>query len=452
MKIKPLRLTVALALALDFSGSLHVYGMEDALGSTRENIMATILTIIAGLWLAAKAVPSSDQDGDDVYWVAFLLPLAFVLSISDIFSFVQEGWSFARYVMFIGGTVALVLLAARRAPTPWIAALTFALGVGLRSIHMKYVPLEPIRGDMLPLVQQALGNLFAGNSPYTTYSMPWELPLTYLPLTWLSYTPAFLTDLDLRWINIVAEGAILGAALFTARRMPGRTMRADAPLLLWSLLFLLPSVIHWDMITSAPIGWAVLAWALALVVTRRREAPLLIGMCAATTPFIAVFVPLIAVYWWRTDGLAVLVRRGVVAAAVATVLLLPWFAWSPQPFLDGSFRWFNDLDRFPGTKWQGEETWVQITGWSGEFWRRGWETWLKPIQMLLVLLVTALYALRRASRADLLPYSTAAFILFMSFNPVLWPYLYNPALIAALLATAVPASGLVNPTQMKAHA
>jgi hypothetical protein len=30
----------------------------------------------------------------------------------------------------------------------------------------------------------------------------------------------------------------------------------------------------------------------------------------------------------------------------------------------------------------------------------------------------------------------AAFLLFMLFNPVLWPYLYNPALVAALAAVA----------------
>ncbi|CAA9226350.1 MAG: hypothetical protein AVDCRST_MAG93-682, partial [uncultured Chloroflexia bacterium] len=81
----------------------------------------------------------------------------------------------------------------------------------------------------------------------------------------------------------------------------------------------------------------------------------------------------------------------------------------------------------------------------------GWEDWLKPVQLALVLAVTALYAGHRAKRMDLLRYATAAFILFMLFNPVLWPYLYNPALIAALLATAVPRTTLCIPSHLKAH-
>jgi hypothetical protein len=446
-----LRLAVALGLALDVSGALHVYGIHDALGSTRENIMATILLIIAALWLTARPTTSSNQDELDASWVAFLIPLAFVLSISDIFSFVQEGWSTTRVVTFGGGTITLLLLALRRAPTALITALAFALGVGLRSIHIKYIPIEPSRGDMLPLVQQALTNLLAGQSPYTTYQMPWEVPLTYLPLTWLAYAPAFLADWDVRWINVVAELAILGAAVFTARRMPTRRVRADAPMLIWAWLFLSPTIIRWDMVTSAPIGWAALAWALALVVTRHRLAPLTLGIAAATTPLIVVFAPFIAACWWREEGWKALVRKGISAGVVAGVLLLPWYVWSPTQFLDGSFRWFNDLSRFPTEKWEAEHTWVDITGYAGEFWARGWEDWLKPVQLALVLAVTALYARHHAKRMDLLRYATAAFILFMLFNPVLWPYLYNPALIAALLATAVPRTNLVIPSHLKAQ-
>jgi hypothetical protein len=433
-----LRLAVALGLALDFSGALHVYGMHDALGSTREHIMATLLLLIAGLWLVVKPAPSSDHRETDVHWVAWLAPLAFVLSISDIFSFVDEGWSLTRALVFGGGTLALCFAALRRAPATVVAALSLALGIGLRSIHIKYIPIDPSLGDMLPLVQGALDNVLAGRSPYTMYQMPWELPLTYLPLTWLAYAPAYLTGIDIRWTNVVAELLVGGAAVFVGSRLQGG--RSDAPLLMWAWLFLSPSIIHWDMVTSAPIGWAALAWMLALVVTRQHFAPVALGVTAGTTPFVAVFAPFVALLWVYERGWTTLLRRGLIAAAVAGVLILPWFVWSPDQFLEGNVRWFNDLNRFPGEKWAEEETWVQITGFAGEFWRRGWETWLKPIQAALVLLVAAVYAARRAPRAALLPHTVAAFILFMLFNPVLWPYLYNPALVAAMLATALPSS------------
>jgi hypothetical protein len=128
---------------------------------------------------------------------------------------------------------------------------------------------------------------------------------------------------------------------------------------------------------------------------------------------------------------------------LAAALLLPWFLWGPGPFLDGAVRWFNDLNRFPRMKWQTEHTWADITGFSGLFWEWGQERWLKPIQAAGVLLVAGLYALQGARPADLGRFATAAFLLFMLFNPVLWPYLYNPALVTALLAVA--GAGLLEP-------
>ena len=127
-------------------------------------------------------------------------------------------------------------------------------------------------------------------------------------------------------------------------------------------------------------------------------------------------------------------RRLLIAGIVAAALLLPWFLWTPGPFLDGTVRWFNDLDRYPRTKWQVDHSWREITGFSGLFWEWGLETWLKPIQAGLILCVTAVFALRGARLVDLGRHATAIFLLFMLFNPVLWPYYYNPALVTALLA------------------
>lgn len=136
-----------------------------------------------------------------------------------------------------------------------------------------------------------------------------------------------------------------------------------------------------------------------------------------------------------------MLQRFGVAAGIAFVCIAPWVFWAPGPFWEGNVQWFNDLDRFPRMKWDTEHTWTQITGFSGLFWARGWERWLKPIQLSVVLFVTMLYWVRGASAAGLLPCATAVFLLFMVFNPVLWPYLYNPALVTALLAVA--GSGLV---------
>ena len=435
---RPLGLAVAMGIVLDITGAMHVYGLADAKGQTRELISAFLLLGIAVLWLLPSSEPAVST-GDGSGWLAFLPPLVAAISISDVLSFISAGWTSARFLVLGGGIITLVALALWRRHHTAGVVLAMGLGVAIRAIHIRHVPLEPARGDMLPLVQSALANLVQGNSPYTTYHMPWELPLTYLPLTWLAYAPAYLARIDLRWTNILAEFAVLAAALFVAlgtdeRRRPVIIRTAG---LYWATLFLSPTVIHWDMVTSAPIGWVALAWSLALVVTsRHRAASVVLGVAAATTPLVAVLAPLVVVCWWRASGTWSALRHGVRAAFVAAILLLPWLIWAPGPFIEGNVSWFNDLNRFPRVKWQTEQTWEQITGFSGWFWSRGREGWLKPIQAGLLALVTLLYALRGAQLGHLQRYTAAAFLLFVLFNPVLWPYLYHPALLAALLAVA----------------
>jgi hypothetical protein len=436
-EIKPLSLLVVLGIVLDLSGALHVFGFGDAATLTREATLATLLLLVALVWILRRPSAADVPPARTVLLVAALPLIAAIFSISDVLTYVARGWSPARLLIFGVGTVSLLVLALRRAHGAAFAAVALLLGIAIRYIHIKYLPLEPTRGDMLPLVQQALGNFFQGASPYTTYRMPWELPLTYLPLTWLAYAPAYLIGIDLRWTNLLAELGLLGAVLFLARAGRGAERRV-APhyaLLLWAWIFLSPTIVHWDMVTSAPIGWVVLAWTLALAAAGPPfAAALAAGIAAATTPLIAVVLPLLALNWWRGYRLVGLLRFGGVTVLVAATLLLPWLAWSPDAFLEGNLRWFNDLDRFPRMKWRTEHTWATITGFSGFFWEWGREAWLKPIQALGVGLIALVYLLRGASQSDLPRHATAAYIVFTLFNPVLWPYLYNPALVAGWLA------------------
>ncbi len=426
-----------MAVVLDITGAMHVYGLADAKGESRELVSAFLLLGIALLWLLLPSGAATREEAEPA-WLGFLPPLAAAISISDVLSFISAGWTPVRLLVLGGGALVLFVLALVGRYEAWAVALAMALGVAIRALHIRHVPIEPARGDMLPLVQRALDNLFQGASPYTTYHMPWELPLTYLPLTWLAYAPAYLAGIDLRWTNVVAELAVLGAGLFVARHVRERRPHAAATTaLFWAALFLSPTVIHWDTVATAPIGWAALAWSLALVATSRwLAAAVALGLAAATTPLVAVLVPLAAVCWWRTLGLGSALRHAVLAAAVAAIVLLPWALWAPGPFVEGNFQWFNDLDRFPRMKWQSEQTWSEITGFSGWFWQRGLESWLKPAQAGCLALVTLLYAARGAAPAAMHRYAAAAFLLFVLFNPVLWPYLYHPALVAALLAVA----------------
>ncbi len=443
-----LLLLVATGLILDIGGVLHVYGFVLYGGSYQQTghtvqVMATraalALFVLAGCWLAVCPARRAPAPLAPPSWLGLLPPLAATLCAVDVLGVVGPDWSPAWLLVSAGGVIVLTALALCRAPAAIVAYVALILGSTYRLVEMWHVSISTAGTDMLPLTLAALDKFFAGHSPYTTHFVPWALPLTYLPLTWLAYAPAFLLGLDIRWTNIVAEVALLGAALFVARHAGGggRRRAASATLLLWAWFFLSPAVRHWDMVTTAPIGWAAIAWTLALIASgRHRAAAVVLGLTAGTTLLIGPIVPLIAFCWWREAGVRTVVGRGVLAAVVAGVVLLPFFLWAPGPFLDGTILWFNDLDRMPRGTWQDFRTWAGITGFSGLFWARGWEGWLKPIQGALVALVSVLYAVRGASRADLTRHVVGAYLLFTLFNPVLWPYLYNPALVAALLAVA----------------
>jgi hypothetical protein len=337
--------------------------------------------------------------------------------------------------------------AVRRWPAVRLSALAALVGIAVRMVHFSRFSID-VGGDMLPLTRSALGSLMAGRSPYAFRKVPELLPLTYYPLTWLAYLPPYLAHIDLRWTNILAELAIPAAAIYAGSRTRG--LRAGAPddrsrsaLLLWSFVFLLPSSVFFDRITTAPVAWALYAWTLATIACGSRRDWLLAGLLAAATPLAALLVPFLGLTWWRQLSRRQAIGRAVLATAVALAFIVPFYLWSPRGFLDGAVLWFNDLKRFPGTKWAAYQTWQRYVGFGGLFWRAGLQKWLVAIQWSLVLAIAALH-LRRGGQRRLLPgHVASAFIAFMVFNSVHWPYFYQPALVCGLvaLAVAVPAKG-----------
>lgn len=425
---------VLAALLLDVAGSQHVY--------SRPTIAAAVLAGLAMLWLLPR--PHALRELSVQRVVALLPVVALVAAMVDVATFVpaNSGWSPARFVLLFGGGALLLTL--NRAPAVWIAGAALALGTAIRLIHMRHVAITPANGDMLPLAQGAIANLLAGRSPYMTYTMPWEVPLTYLPVTWLAYLPTYLANLDLRWTNIAAQVVIGGAVAWLAAQRGGTSWRNEPALILWAWLFLQPSVIHWDTGNTAPITWALLAVLIALTVAgKQRAAAVALGVTAAGTPLIAVFGPFVALHWLRRYTWVQTARLLVIAGMVAAVVIVPFFVWAPQDFVQGTYRWFNTLDGWPRQKWLETEPpiWSIITGFSGEFWARGVENWLKPIQAFIVVGVASLFWWRGAPADQLSKHAAVAYLGFMLFNPVLWPYLYNPALVVGLVGlVALPAA------------
>lgn len=435
-------LVAGLGLVLDLSGALHIYWLGP-LSQLLAAATALLLVGIAAGWLLLArrasatdaAEPATQHESTRITQriLTLLMLLAWLATTRDLIVFLAPALT-PLWMILAGASALLFALALRRPPSVgWLLLGAALLGSFARLASFAYVPIEPARGDMLPLVQRALDNLFAGRSPYTTYAMPWELPLTYLPVTWLAYLPPYTLGLDIRLTNLLAE-LLIGAALAwlaTARHEP----RDEPGRLLWAWVFLQPTSLNWSLSTTAPVLWALLALTLVLTLGGRlRSAALALGLCAAASPLAVVAAPFMLLRWLRVVGWrrAVLLAGG--AGLVALAFVLPFLIWSPQEFLFGGLRWFNDNDLFPRLRWELDQTWARMVGFSGIFWRHGLVGILKPIQALLLAGLIGLYWRWGASGERLAPLVVVAFLLFMVFNPVLWPYLYNPALIAALVA------------------
>ncbi len=337
-------------------------------------------------------------------------------------------------------------------PARFLAA-TIGVGLALRLVAISLIPITIRLGDMLPLISMATTRLLHGQNPYIVYRMPWELPLTYWPLTLLSYLPTAAAGLDLRWTNLLF-GPAVGALLLWAggRRGPGTAGYA------FGLLYLTPTSLQWDISTAAPPYWAWLCVAFAATTAAGRHkrviqiAPVVVhrppvlgelgvgaaaGLALAAAPLVWPFLPFLGLHWF-TQGHRVTLWRTAGALIVATVLVGPFLLWDRAGFWNGAVAWFNDLDRLPLLKWQTDKSWRFEIGLAGPFWTAGAQAWLKPLQIMLIgglILVAVGCRLRPlATPAAALRWGAAAYLLFMVLNPVIWPYLYAPALLALVFA------------------
>ncbi len=458
-------LAVGLGLTLDVTGALHVYGLDALAGQKLSYAGALLLAGFALIGLRLATSPSPFAARDDIVATFVSLPIrrlliglllaAWLATARNWFVFLLPHTDSIAWLIVVGGGLALLLALVYPPPPGWILLGAVVFGSLVRAGSFAGFPIEPARGDMLPLVQGALGNLLSGHSPYTIYAMPWELPLTYLPVAWLAYLPPFAVGLDIRLTNLVAElaiGALLYGLAVAQRRAADPSLKWSAALafvwsyetalLLWAWVFLLPTSVNWSLTTTAPVQWLFIAATLVLFLRgRRRLTALALGLCAAATPLAAIIGLFVGLHWLRTAGWRRALALSGGALLVATLISAPFFIWAPGPFVLGAWRWFNDNDMYPRLRWEMDNIWAFMIGFSGVFWRHDLVGLLKPLQAILLLGLGGVFWLYRCAAWRAAPIIVAAYLLFTMFNPVLWPYLYNPALIAALITATMLAQG-----------
>lgn len=406
--------------------------------------LGALLAAIAGAWLVtSRAGATARAPGAAIVGRVAPLLLAAAPALSVAFSLLERRRMlvFAPDWMLVslafGGLLAACAVLPR-APLSLVATGAMIAGLGLRLFDFAVIAIDPRRADMLPLLVSALDNLMHGRSPYATYEMPWPVPLTYLPLTWLAYGPALLAGLDVRWTSTVCELVLFAVLLVVAG---GPRASSSRPLvLLFAAWFPASSLVAADAMTAMPVQSLALGATAALVVSGHRRAPLALGLALATTPLTAALLPLVVVHWSR-HGRATLMRRLGIAVTVAATCLLPWILWSPRGFWDGPVTWFNRIDGFPRRTWESAHVWEHVAGFTGLFWRLGLEGLLRPVQIVLVAAILMAQARHGRTSGDERPDAAmvATLLGFLLFNVIIWPYLYEPVVALALVSVATEA-------------
>ncbi len=162
---------------------------------------------------------------------------------------------------------------------------------------------------------------------------------------------------------------------------------------------------------------------------------LALGAAFAAGPLVLPFAPFIGV-WWLRRGWRYALAQAAAAALVGLLAVGPFLLWDRPAFWLGAVTWFNDIEVLPRAKWEADQSWIYEIGLAGQFWQAGLENWLKPLQFAgLALLAGASWGRLRAP-ADVLRWGSAAYVLFMVVNPVIWPYLFTPALLGLVFTLA----------------
>lgn len=273
---------------------------------------------------------------------------------------------------------------------PAAAALAaFCLVLQLQAIF--HLPIDSSYADMLPLVRSALEAFWSGEPAYRVHSMPWPLPLTFPPLLWLSYLPAWLAGVDLRLLG-------LAGTLVLLTRIAGTTTREGGVAGALVLLALATSskFTEFARVGHLPLYWMVLFLFAQDLAAGRRRGFVWLGLLLGTRQTAWLLLPPLTFAALRESGR---LRDRLVPLATAVLVgvgvSLPFILQSPGGFVDGTLRWYAELggrlygwnrDLITGQIGLGglfydagaatALSWVRLCGlvacWSGPLWgRRG---------------------------------------------------------------------------------
>ncbi|MCB0078626.1 MAG: hypothetical protein KDD73_14530 [Anaerolineales bacterium] len=381
-------------------------------------------------------------------WLIPLLSIGFIQYAMLFLAryFAHFGYGISRFtlgaVLLLNGILALVILwrehALPQRPPQNPAILLFAALTmsAFLALAIQSFPLVVERSDMLPLIVSANQDFINDINPYHWHHDvgPRGLPLSYLTMTWIVFLPAVMVKIDPRFINLLAHLAFIATLYISLRPTP---KWPDWTFLLW--MSLNPLLIIRHDIQTYPL-WFALALTLLFTIRRRWTlASIGWGLLILWRTTMWVLIPfylltlLLAVGWRRT------LKQSLLLFGVSVAGIWPFLIPEPIAIYDGVIGFFAPIGQALPTA-----EWGQIAGWAAGFsaipvlYRGGIVEYYNEIQIGAVLLIFLVALIKRPPLPTMMKFMTAALLVFLLFNSLVWEYVYGPLLI--LLTYALLAS------------
>ncbi len=268
-------------------------------------------------------------------------------------------------------------------------------------------PLHQERSDMLLLIKAASERFLNGANPYIEYNIFNPVMLTYLPGMWLSYLPAVVLGMDIRYMNLIL--LVASAVVFISNTEKRSRIRQSVFAAIFFLnpwlifrheiylpVFIFQMVLLYQLYLSKKIipSMVVFAWALA------------------SYQFSWILFPLYLALLRSRYGIRAASKAALIGAAGFLLLVVPFLAASPEEFYKGVFGTWRDVYQI--------ET-INLSYWIIML------TTTKYIKIVEVALLIIFYVamIRKVKHAEsFFKYATWVTVLFILTGQLIWHYFF----------------------------
>jgi len=397
------------------------------LGAGGLSIGAWFWGAVSLAWVGALFVPRTWQAlvktprGENIFnaWILLGLVCTAGFDLLQWLRFRDLGYPIPIGLLIADVALGLIVWAKRRDPN--LIALACLVAVMHKVGSVLTFPLVAERSDMLPTILQALERWMTGGKAYAPPTGGIG-QMHYLPLTWMSYSPAYFLNMDPRWIGVFYL-SLLG--LLAERWLKETKDSLGAKLVV--LWFLNPYLAFRHELYLDFFWLSIAATTIAAMMERPGWTALFSGLTLVTMPWAWIVAP----FWWllasRSAPWHRLASVAAISVFVASIVLTPFLLHERSLFLDAFLLPFRLIQR-------GDYAGELSFGVAALFYQLGWSRILQPLQIIMLMTFGVVGLTMRRRGAALLGLMVAAFFLFVILNPFIENYFYLASLMMAALA------------------